>query len=57
LAESPEEGLITCLRDLAIVCSNCHRMLHRSPDYPSIESLRNRVRHARGKAHRITSER
>lgn len=49
LAESPEDGRKTSLRDLAIVCANCHRMLHRSPEYPSLESLRNRVRHARGK--------
>ena len=49
LAVSPKEGRITTLRDLAIVCSNCHSMLHRSPEFPNIESLRNRVRHARGK--------
>ena len=47
LADSSEEGRITSLDDLAVVCSNCHRMLHRGPEYPSIESLRNRVSHAR----------
>ncbi len=50
LAKSPKNGRITTLDDLAVVCSNCHRMLHRSPEYPSIESLRNRVRQARKKA-------
>ncbi|HET8940704.1 MAG TPA: HNH endonuclease [Rudaea sp.] len=50
LAESPEGGRIASLADLAVVCSNCHRMLHRHPEYPNIESLRNRVRHARKKA-------
>lgn len=47
LADSSEEGRITSLDDLAVVCSNCHRMLHHGPEYPSIESLRNRVSHAR----------
>jgi hypothetical protein len=27
LAESPEKGRVTALQDLAVVCSNCHRML------------------------------
>ena len=30
----------TTLADLAIVCSNCHRMLHQSPDPLSIDKLR-----------------
>jgi len=50
LAESPAAGRTTSLDDLAVVCSNCHRMLDRCPEYPSIESLRNRMRHARKKA-------
>ena len=51
LADSPEEGRITSIDELAVVCSNCHRMLHRGgPEYPSVESLRSRVRHARKKA-------
>jgi Predicted restriction endonuclease len=37
----------TYLEDLAMVCSNCHRMLHRkipkSGQYPSVESLRELV--------------
>lgn len=31
----------TTLRDLALVCSNCHRMLHRKVDTLSVEGLRN----------------
>jgi predicted HNH restriction endonuclease len=50
LAESPAAGRITSLDDLAVACSNCHRMLDRSPEYPSIESLRNHIRRARKKA-------
>ena len=30
----------TRLKDLAIVCANCHRMLHRGDPWPSIEGLR-----------------
>ena len=30
---------VTRLEDLAIVCSNCHRMLHRKP-YPSVKKLK-----------------
>jgi hypothetical protein len=53
LANAPKEGRLTSLQDLVIVCANCHRMLHRGPEYPSLESLRNRVRHARRKAHAL----
>ena len=35
-----DEEAETSLEDLAIVCSNCHRMLHRGPDFPSVEELR-----------------
>jgi putative restriction endonuclease len=35
-------GAITKLEDLAAVCANCHRMLHRS-DILSIEDLRERL--------------
>jgi 5-methylcytosine-specific restriction protein A len=31
----------TTLQDLALVCSNCHRMLHRKVDTLSVEKLRN----------------
>lgn len=35
----------TRLDDLALVCSNCHRMLHRSIDTLSIENLRTKIRY------------
>ena len=34
----------TTLNDLALVCSNCHRMLHRKIDFLTIEKLRNLLR-------------
>lgn len=30
----------TKLRDLALVCANCHRMLHRGKPWPSVEQLK-----------------
>ncbi len=33
----------TTLEDLALVCANCHRMLHRN-DWPTVEMLRTRLR-------------
>ena len=33
----------TKLGDLAIVCANCHRMLHRGPDLLSVSQLRERI--------------
>jgi predicted HNH restriction endonuclease len=33
----------TRLEDLAVVCSNCHRMLHRSHPFPTIEQLKSRI--------------
>lgn len=37
----------TTLDDLALVCSNCHRMLHRSIDYLSVDDLRMKIRYDR----------
>lgn len=37
---SAGHGITTYLHDLAIVCSNCHRMLHRGPKLLTIEELR-----------------
>lgn len=37
-------GQVTHLRDLALVCANCHRMLHRGGEVLTIEVLRGRVR-------------
>ena len=42
LAELVEE-VRTRLEDLAIVCANCHRMLHRSQPMMSVEQLRSLV--------------
>ncbi|MEV4882457.1 HNH endonuclease [Chitinophaga ginsengisegetis] len=33
----------TSLKDLALVCSNCHRMLHKDINVLSIEGLRERM--------------
>lgn len=44
LAETDEQGeLPTKLSDLAIVCSNCHRMLHRGVDVLTIKALRKMI--------------
>lgn len=34
----------TTLRDLAIVCSNCHRIIHRASPMPTIDELRRLIR-------------
>jgi len=39
LSEAVSEEVLTKLRDLAIVCANCHRMLHREP-WTDVTSLR-----------------
>ncbi len=36
-------GEKTKLRDFAIVCANCHRMIHRSKPWLSIEELKARI--------------
>jgi 5-methylcytosine-specific restriction enzyme A len=33
----------TRLSYLALVCSNCHRMIHRTKQWPTVEELRNLV--------------
>lgn len=38
----PEKTRIIILEELALVCANCHRMLHRN-DWPAIEVLRSRL--------------
>lgn len=38
-----KEGQKTKLSDLAMVCPNCHRMLHRGLEWPTIEALKMRV--------------
>ena len=39
-----EGEVITSIKDLALVCANCHRMLHRKIDTLSIEELRNLIK-------------
>lgn len=39
-----ESEVITSINDLALVCSNCHRMLHREMNILSIEELRKRIK-------------
>jgi predicted HNH restriction endonuclease len=35
-----EEGTATKLEDLAIICSNCHRVIHLIKPMPSVEGFR-----------------
>jgi predicted HNH restriction endonuclease len=39
-----KEGQRTKLSDLALVCPNCHRMLHRGSLWPSLDELRLRLK-------------
>lgn len=41
LSELPSLGTTTRPSDLALVCANCHRMIHKSRPWLSIEELRN----------------
>lgn len=50
LAGSPKGGRVTSLNDFVVVCANCHRMLHRTPELPGADSLRVRVRASAKKA-------
>ena len=50
LSELSPHGGTTTLDDLSLVCSNCHRMIHKSRHWLSIEELRDLVRHASGVA-------
>src|SRR5690606_6309022 len=40
LSELPDEGGEAQIHDLAMVCANCHRMLHRRKPWMTIEQLR-----------------
>jgi 5-methylcytosine-specific restriction protein A len=45
---SQSDGVVkTELKDLAIVCSNCHRIIHRADPMPSIETLAKQLRKSR----------
>jgi 5-methylcytosine-specific restriction protein A len=37
------DATLTKLEDLALVCSNCHRMLHRGSSPPTIDALREMI--------------
>jgi len=39
-----EPATKTTLNDLALVCSNCHRMLHRSKDLEGLDGLREEIK-------------
>ena len=43
LADAPADGRPMRVEDLMIVCANCHRMLHRGPEFLSVEELRGRL--------------
>jgi predicted HNH restriction endonuclease len=60
LAEAPKHGRVVSVKDLIVVCANCHRMLHRSPGFPSIDVIKRRVRESRNRrvrARKSTGER
>lgn len=41
---APGTRRVTKVSDLAMVCANCHRMLHRGNPWPTVEELRGRLR-------------
>jgi hypothetical protein len=43
LSRVPDAGIKVTVDDLALVCANCHRMLHWGADWLSIEQLRSRI--------------
>lgn len=45
------EGHKTHIDDLALVCANCHRMIHRSRPWLSITELKALIHHASSKGH------
>ena len=46
LSDLSKEGGVTKLTDLSLVCSNCHRMIHKSRPWLSISELRDLVNDA-----------
>jgi len=55
LANAPATGQITSLDDFALVCSNCHSMLHRAPEFPTVDTLSLRVKRNRDKARKTAA--
>jgi 5-methylcytosine-specific restriction enzyme A len=41
----PESGPRLSINDLALLCSNCHRMIHRKPPWPTPAQLRDLIHH------------
>lgn len=41
-------GVKTKISDLAMVCANCHRMLHRGNPWPTVEGLKQRIKERAG---------
>lgn len=46
----------TKLSDLALICANCHRMIHRSAPWPTPEELRNLIESCRDTVARIPAQ-
>ncbi|MGQ5225085.1 HNH endonuclease [Streptomyces sp. yara] len=46
----------TKLRDLALICSNCHRMIHRKAPWPTPEELRRLIEQTTQGGARISSQ-
>jgi predicted HNH restriction endonuclease len=44
-----ESGTKTKISDLAMVCANCHRMLHRGNPWPTIDALKLKIEAAKSK--------
>ena len=44
LSEMKKLGDKTTIEDLSLICSNCHRMIHRSKPWLTIEKLKEKIR-------------
>lgn len=43
LSESGDSGVKTRIEDIALLCSNCHRMIHRKKEWLTVEQLKNKL--------------
>ena len=41
-----KEGEKTNLKDVAVVCANCHRMIHRKKPWLTIEQIKKMLKHS-----------
>lgn len=48
-----QPGMKTKLSDLAMVCANCHRMLHRGNPWPTVDGLKQKIEAAKMKCRRV----